>query len=43
MIDSQGCSMDRPVKPNYRRRQLGRTLRKLREAAGLITGLIAEM
>lgn len=27
--------MDRPVKPNYRRRQLGRTLRKLREAAGL--------
>lgn len=27
--------MDRPTKPNYRRRQLGRTLRKLREAAGL--------
>jgi transcriptional regulator with XRE-family HTH domain len=27
--------MDRPSKPNYRRRQLGRTLRKLREAAGL--------
>ncbi|RSM38716.1 XRE family transcriptional regulator [Amycolatopsis balhimycina DSM 5908] len=27
--------MDRPIKPNYRRRQLGRTLRKLREAAGL--------
>ncbi len=27
--------MDRPAKPNYRRRQLGRTLRKLREAAGL--------
>ncbi|MGW3960321.1 helix-turn-helix domain-containing protein [Amycolatopsis sp. NPDC005003] len=35
MTDSEGCSMDRPAKPNYRRRQLGRTLRKLREAAGL--------
>ncbi|MEV6827693.1 Scr1 family TA system antitoxin-like transcriptional regulator [Amycolatopsis sp. NPDC051102] len=35
MTDNEGYTMERPTKPNYRRRQLGRTLRKLREAAGL--------
>ncbi|WP_244885489.1 helix-turn-helix domain-containing protein [Amycolatopsis vancoresmycina] len=34
MTDREEVRMDRPAKPNYRRRQLGRTLRKLREAAG---------